>query len=293
YFESPTDVALVRNNTIADNNEMGIYLEAGTEPVISNCIFSGHPEDCDMVGCYATYSYIEYPIVFDPNATPPDIGEGNIWGDPNYILFLDEANDDYRLDPCSICIDAGDPEGDYGAERDIDKHFRVLDGNGDDDQRVDMGADEYCNEGYDNYADFNLDDIVDELDLIEFAAEWLTDSDDPGWDDTYDLYPDNVIDYIDFAYFANEWLWMTCEKMQGYEMIEMMMGAAGGESMILAETSMIETAQASYTPAEPSIEEQIEQIKYILDWLYEIKDQIDEDIWLNLTTSLEEMLEGL
>jgi len=201
---------------------------------------------------------------------------------------------DYRLDPCSICIDAGDPEGDYGAERDIDKHFRVLDGDGDGDQRVDMGADEYCNEGYDNDADFNLDDIVDTLDLIEFAAVWLIDSDDPGWDDTYDLYPDHVIDYIDFAYFANQWLWMTCEMMQGYEMIEMMMGAAGGDSMILAETTMIETsAQASETLAKPTVEEQIKQIKELLDWLDEIKDEIDEATWLNLSGSLEVMLKEL
>jgi len=296
YFKSPTDIAVVRNNTIADNDEMGIYLEAGTEPAISNCIFSGHPEDCDLVGCYATYSYIEYPIVFDPNATPPDIGEGNIWGDPNYPPFVDGDKDDYRLDPCSICIDAGDPDGDYGAERDIDKHFRVLDGDGDGDQRVDMGADEYCNEGYDNDADFNLDDIVDELDLIEFAEVWLTDSDDPGWNDTYDLYADNVIDYIDFAYFAKEWLWMTCEKLQGYEIIEMMMGAgggmdkmAGGESMLISEPA----DEQIKTTAEPSIEEQIEQIKYFLDWLYEIADQIDENIWLNLTTDLQEMLKEL
>jgi len=104
YFESPTDIAVVRNNTIANNNNMGIYLHDGVEPLISNCIFTGHPEYSDMVGCYATYSYIEYPIVFDPNATPPDIGEGNIWGDPNYPPFVDGDKDDYRLDPCSICI---------------------------------------------------------------------------------------------------------------------------------------------------------------------------------------------
>jgi len=166
-----------------------------------------------------------------------------------------------------------------------------------------MGADEYCNQGTDNVADFNLDDIVDTLDLIEFAAVWLTESDDPGWDNTYDLYDDGVIDYIDFAYFNKEWHWMTCEKMQGYEMMELMMGmasggmgkmmGAGGESMILAETSMIETAQASEIPAEPTVEEQIKQIKELLDWLDEIKDEIDEDIWLNLSTSLEEMLKKL
>jgi hypothetical protein len=80
----------------------------------------------------------------------------------------------------------------------------------------------------------------------------------------------------------------------------MMMGMGGGmdkmagESMLLGETSMIDTAQqASEIAAEPTASEQIEQIKLNLDWLEEVKDQVDEDIWLNLTTSLEEMLEGL
>jgi len=89
---------------------------------------------------------------------------------------------------------------------------------------------------------------------------------------------------------------MTCEKLQGYEIIEMMMGAgggmdkmAGGESMLISEPA----DEQIKTTAEPSIEEQIEQIKYFLDWLYEIADQIDENIWLNLTTDLQEMLKEL
>jgi parallel beta-helix repeat protein len=209
YFESPTDVAAVRNNTIANNTEMGIYLEAGSEPNISNCIFAGHPEDNDLVGCYATYSYIEYPIILDPNTTPPAIGLGNIDGDPNYTLFVDGDNDNYLLDSGSSCIDAGDPCGSYDYERDIDKHFRVLDGDGDGREIVDMGADEYCDQGSSNVADFNDDDIVDTDDLCELAQLWLADANDPSWDETYDLYDDDVIDYSDFAYFAQEWLWMT------------------------------------------------------------------------------------
>ena len=160
-----------------------------------------------------------------------------------------------------------------------------------------MGADEYCNESADNDADFNNDDIVDTLDLIELAEVWLIDSNDPGWDDTYDLYDDNVIDYIDFAYFAKEWMWMTCERMLGYEMMEMMMGAgggmdkmAGGESMLISEPA---AEQISKTPSEPSVEEQIEQIEYLLDWLYEVKDTMDEKIWLSLVTGLEELLKEL
>jgi len=219
---------------------------------------------------------------------------GNIEGEPNFPPFVDGDNDDYRLDPCSACIDAGEPSGNYNSERDIDKHFRVLDGNDNDEKRVDMGADEYCNQGTDNIADFNDDDIVDTNDLVEMAAAWLIDDTDPCWAanyEKYDLNTDDVINYGDFAYFAKEWLWMTCEKMQGYEMMEMMMGAGAGESMLLAETAPVEAAAQSQV--EPSVEEQIEQIEYFLDWLYEIKDQVDEDTWLNLTAGLEEMLEEL
>ncbi|RKY10879.1 MAG: hypothetical protein DRP65_05790 [Planctomycetota bacterium] len=49
----------------------------------------------------------------------------------------------------------------------------------------------------------------------------------------------------------------------------------------------------SPTPSEPSVEEQIEQIEELLDWLYEIKDETNEDTWLSLTTTLEEMLKDL
>jgi len=163
-----------------------------------------------------------------------------------------------------------------------------------------MGADEYCNQGTDNVVDFNEDDIVDTSDLIEMAAAWLIDDTDPCWAanyEKYDLYTnDNVINYRDFAYFARQWHWMTCEKMQGYAMMEMMMGTGGGESMLMAKAGSLSPAtqkEESSLPKEPSVEEQIEQIKELLDWLYEIKDETDEDTWLGLTGTLEEMLKEL
>jgi parallel beta-helix repeat protein len=297
YFESPTDVAVVRNNTIANNDEMGIYLEDGTEPQISNCIFTGHPEDSDLVGCYATYSYIEYPIVFDPNTTPPDIGQGNIDGDPNYILFLDGDDDDYLLDSDSSCIDAGDPNANYSGERDIDKQFRLLDGNDNGEVRVDMGADEYCNEGDENDVDFNDDGIVDTLDLAEMGGAWLVDANDPDWDSQYymyDLYADDVIDFVDFAYFNQEWLWVACWKMPDIP-TEPSMYMGGGwysRSMLMTETQE-EGPIESQPYSEPTIEKQITQIEELLAWLYEVADTMDEDTWLNLVTSLEDMLKEL
>ena len=64
----------------------------------------------------------------------------------------------------------------------------------------------------------------------------------------------------------------------------------GAESMLISEPA---AEQISKTPSEPSVEEQIEQIKELLDWLYEIKDETDEETWLSLVTSLEEMLKDL
>ena len=89
---------------------------------------------------------------------------------------------------------------------------------------------------------------------------------------------------------------MTCEMMQACAMMEMMMGAGSGESMLMVEIESFSPAtqqEESSLPAKPSVEEQIEQIKELLDWLYEIAGKIDEDTWLDLTTSLEEMLKEL
>jgi len=156
YIPKTYNVATVRNNTVANNENMGIYFDYGVAPEISNCIISGHPSDTnDLVGCTATYSCIE----------DRDDGAGNISSDPCFA----EGTDNYLLEPESACIDAGDPCANYGGERDIDKHFRVLDGDGVDGKRVDMGADEYCNETSSNEADFSGDGVVNYIDFAIFG----------------------------------------------------------------------------------------------------------------------------
>ena len=303
YLDSPSDTAIVRNNTMANNEQAGIYLANGIEPGISNCIFTGQPEGYDLIGCDATYSYIDSPAT----------GEGNIDGDPNFPPFV-AGVDDYHLDPCSACIDAGDPNGKYGSERDIDKHFRVLDGDGVDGKRVDMGADEYCNETSSNDADFNgdgvADGVVNYIDFAIFAKAWLSygpysesDPNTHNWNEECDISEpaDNVIDANDLIVFAEEWLWMSCEGMKDIPMMEMMMGMGkmmGMESMLTSETTTLTPAtqqqiSKAQPQAEPSFAEQIEQIKELLDWLYEVKDTIDEKTWLSFVTSLEEMLKEL
>jgi hypothetical protein len=68
-------------------------------------------------------------------------------------------------------------------------------------------------------------------------------------------------------------------------------GLAGGESMLISAPA---TEQISKTPSEPSIEEQIEQIKQSIDFLYEIKDQVeDKGACIGIANSLEDMLKEL
>jgi hypothetical protein len=126
----PTSIsgsAVLMNNTIVDNSGIGISADSlGTQPSISNCIIW----DCtdDLYNCTATYSCIS-----DCNDAN---GVGNICGDANDPNFVDPNNDDYHLASGSPCIDAGDPNGTYTGELDIDLEDRVM---GD---YVDMGGDE-------------------------------------------------------------------------------------------------------------------------------------------------------
>jgi len=284
-FDTPGAQATVRNNTIADNVNCGISQYYGTAPNITNCIIWGN--DDDLYECSATYSCISdcgdvgNPSVTHNNCVSPLFA----YADPN----------DFHLHPDSPCIDKGDntlvdPNG--LGETDIDGNERVLDGDGDDEQRVDMGADEVsCDDIY-NDLDWTGDRIIDVDDLVILAKAWLSD-DTPtsNWNPYCDIQPeigDGDVDYGDFVVFGLEWLWQPCWVSS--EMSSSMLGS----SVLMAgpEPAAIQQDESSI-PSEPTVEEQIEQLEILLDWLDEIKDEIDEDIWLNLSTSLEEMLKEL
>ena len=113
-------------NTIVNNSSYGIFSQAPVELDIRNCILWGNGDD--LFNLSATYSCIE-----DCNDAN---GIGNICGDANDPLFVDDANDDYHLQPNSPCVDAGDPNGNYDGQTDMDGEPRVQG------QRVDIGADE-------------------------------------------------------------------------------------------------------------------------------------------------------
>ena len=295
-FVNLQDVAIVRNNTVVDNDPRGVYCDSDIEPSIKNCIFWGHADANDLVGCYATYSCIEYPTDFYEDLNEIiylGIGQGNIDDDPSF------ETGDYHLSSTSPCKDAGDPNETYYHQRDIDKQFRVLYG------RVDMGADEYYDCDYDLAADFNQDGIVNFPDFGEFAQHWLKTDSDPNWADWVSYYDlagdDEAIDVNDLALFAGEWLWMDCETMISFPMeeqggidetYEMMMMSSGSS------TSGLQEAQI-----EPTLKEQIDHAQYIIDFLErlwktdkDLRKTIDKKDWDAFIDKLYEWfdtLEGL
>jgi len=318
-LQNPWDTPVIRNCTIADNINEGIYYTGSNTPDISNSIIwhnnsdNGYfqlSEHCPV----PTYSCItdpNDPEGEDPGADEPDEETGNISANPHFA-YTDPNLANYHLDPCSPCIDTGDPCDTCDGELDIDGNDRVLNGDdySPDNGRVDIGADEVsCDDIY-NSLDFNGDGLVNNNEFALFSKAWLqydpdeytgTDPNDTvNWDPICNLDDTGdsqyVIDLADVVIFAESWCWQACWK--DLEKGFMMMGmGGGGESILIAQAELLSPTttqeEASSKPSEPSIEEQIEQIKYLLEWLYEVKDEIDEDIWLNLTSSLEDMLKEL
>ncbi len=274
----PNESITIRNNTIVDNIETGIYFDGLYEPSVSNCIMWDNNDANDIVGCIADYSCMEFPPMVPDPSDPNDMimaGIGNIDDNPSLDIY-------YRLQSTSPCIDAGnDPNNTFYVERDIDKEFRVLDGNADDSDIIDMGADEYCDEGESKDADFNNDKIVNYLDFVTLADAWLT-----------------SMDIVNLQEFANEWLWVSCSKMADIPMTEAMMAMGGGGSMMSMPMS-IDAMSAQAFAVEPTIEERIEQVERGLDFLNEVLEDeeviesIDLDNLQKVIDSLEDMFEEL
>jgi hypothetical protein len=133
-----TSAVEVSNNTVVGNSSAGIRAVSCTSPNIpdiSNCVLWDNDVN-DLAGCTATYSCIE-----DCNEAS---GTGNICGGANDPNFIDDANDNYHLQPDSPCVNAGDPSGDYAGQVDIQGERRVTDVNGVINiyAAVDIGSDE-------------------------------------------------------------------------------------------------------------------------------------------------------
>jgi parallel beta-helix repeat protein len=136
YFAgSPT----ITNNIIT-NNLIGVGVVYLARPIVSyNDIWSN---SIDYWG-YGVENVkprpSDYPISFDPSYDNIE-WFNNISADP---MFVDPANNDFRLREGSPCIDAGTNDAPGLPETDFDGNPRVADGDGDGVARVDIGAFEY------------------------------------------------------------------------------------------------------------------------------------------------------
>jgi len=275
WFENQPCVAIVRNNTIYDNWTYGIQAsEYGADPNIINCIIWGNDSN-DLYRKNGDFETVNYCCLQNARAG----GLGNKTGDPGFMNIATDAND-LHLDESSQCKDAGDPNGSYGGESDIDGEDRVVNG------RVDMGADEY----YWSSADFDDDGIVNFIDYAVFAAAWHTEPNDANYNELCDLQDNNNIDFNDLGLFCEDWL-SNAESWPGPMPL---MAGRGGAGML--EGSALDAGLSAVAAAErgPAVAEPVD-IEAIMKWLAEIwldpdvRKSIDEENFLKFYESLKEL----
>ncbi len=292
---SPFSV-LIRNNTIVNNITHGISSDhdittnppiINNSPIISNCIIWGNgTNDSHNLYSriwYSTFDYVDYCCIEGGGYD----GEGNIDDDP---LFYDDPNDpnNYHLAPGSPCIDAGDPNFADFNETDIDGEPRIVDGNEDGIEQVDMGADEF----YWSPADFDRNEIVNFIDYCVLASAWQTNPNDNDYNDICDLADNNSIDNNDLDIFCDDWLWEPAWT-QPIETMMMMMGGGMGGGMRL---ELRETAAEFYDVTDAKAEMEAELIERVIKWLEEIwlgedlPKEIDKDEWQR---GIERIIESL
>jgi parallel beta-helix repeat protein len=225
YWSSPTYInCTVTGNVAYEGGGVGCFREAN--PKIYNCIvrdnIAEYGNQLALIntlrlwpGEYITEMTVSYSniqggisdVCVDENMIL-HWGDGNIDIDPNFVDpghwndpgTLTDPNDDfftvgnYHLLPISGCRDIGDNSLIPTVSTiDMDDEQRIFN------STVDLGADEVVT----SIADFNTDGIVNRLDLVVLANQWLT----AGTQLQSDLSPDNFIDIADFALFAQQWAW--------------------------------------------------------------------------------------
>ncbi len=171
----------ITNCTFSQNTSTqggAIHCYQDSTPSVVNCIMWGDSATNSGNEIHSSTSspIVSYSVIKDGWT---GAGDNNLSDDPN---FIDPDGLNFYLDAFSVCINAGDPAGDYAGQQDISGFNRVLY------DRVDVGAYEIFPIG----GDLNEDELVDVADLIMFVDtdSWLVDNDLPV-----------------FAKFARQWMY--------------------------------------------------------------------------------------
>jgi len=196
-----------------------------SDPLVTNCIFwdnsavTAGDEIYTETNCDPNFSYCDIEDCggsgggWDSNLGTD--GGGNIDADP---CFADADSNDYHLiftydsSQYSACMDTGDLNGNYDGKKDIDGQERAMDGDGDGNSVVDMGADEVPGPCLTCVGDLDGDGVVELSDLNQlvgdltwakiFTGKWLILHDDPQtmaylWKTCSDMDQDYDIDMDD------------------------------------------------------------------------------------------------
>jgi hypothetical protein len=145
YYSEPNVLNCTFRKNTAEFYGGGMRNLWDSHPTVTNCIFWDNTAGSSGDQIYnsgnsgATVTYCDVQGGWgDPN----DPNNTNINVDP---CFVSAQADDYHLKSDSPCIDAGDPNGDYTDQRDLDGAYRVVgspNNPGDPNAVIDMGADE-------------------------------------------------------------------------------------------------------------------------------------------------------
>lgn len=214
-FCSPTLTNCSFSSNSATVEGGGIYNGLNSAPTLTNSILwhntdPGGADESAQIHNYESTPVINHTCI--EGWTGALGGTGNHGNDP---LFADAdgaddipgtSDDNLRLMADSPCIDNGDNVAlPLGTETDLAGHPRIIDGDCNHTDIVDMGAYEF------NYAymgDFDYECDVDFADFAVLAQAWLTEPGDALWNPVCDIATPNdaAINMLDVEVFAENWL---------------------------------------------------------------------------------------
>jgi hypothetical protein len=164
---SPNLIHCTFSGNEANSGNGGGVFNFQSTPTITNSILWGNSVTFqgNEIFNVVNFPVVSYCDILESSGTYP--GTGNINADP---LFVDPANGNFRIQPDSPCIDAGNNDAvPLEILTDFEGDGRIADGDDIPGTIVDMGADEYVPAGSQCEGDFDADGDVDGSDLATWA----------------------------------------------------------------------------------------------------------------------------